>query len=191
MIYMVVKPTVVIDVKDLQLKMEKMTIISADYNFHTLSTKLKELQEEINAVKGDNFCKDDKLLTKLLCAAEATTNEAFALDIRTAKNPWITCKQTNKNAIINNLNVLYRNMVAEGSWKKTSTVDSKIIALTTQVAKSQEETWREQLEDWWQRQGSEESQEDWQERGRKELAVHQSRGHNQVPHDWCNLEVVP
>ncbi len=134
MIYMVVKPNVVIDVKDLQLKMKKMTIISADNNFHTLSTKLEELQQEINAEKGNNFCKDDKLLTELFRAAEATTNEAFALDIRTTKNAWITGKQTDKNAIINDLNVLYRNMVAEGSWKKTSTSDSKIIALITQVA---------------------------------------------------------
>ena len=134
MIYMVVKPNVVIDVNDLQLKMEKMTIISADNNFHTLSTKLEELQQEINAEKGDNFCEDDKLLTELFRAAEATTNKAFALDIRTTKNAWITGKQTDKNAIINDLSVLYCNMVAEGSWKKTSTLDSKIIALTTQVA---------------------------------------------------------
>jgi len=48
MIYRVVKPNVVIDVKDLQLKMEKMTIVSADNSFHTLSTKLEELQQEIN-----------------------------------------------------------------------------------------------------------------------------------------------
>ena len=115
MIYMVMKPNVVTDVKDLQLKIEKMTIISADNNFHTLSTKLKELQQEISAEKGNNFCKDDKLLTELFCAAEATTNEAFALDIRTAKNAWITGKQTNKKGIINKLNVLYRNMVVEGS----------------------------------------------------------------------------
>ncbi len=118
MIYMVVKPNVVIDVKDLQLKMEKMTIISADNTFHTLSTTLEELQQEINAEKGDDFCKDDKLLTELFHAAEATTNEAFALDIHKANNAWITGKQTVKNAIINDLNVLYRNMVAEGSWKK-------------------------------------------------------------------------
>ncbi len=134
MIYMVIKPNVVIDVKDLQLKMEKMTIISADNNFHTLSAKLEELQQEINAEKSDDFCKVDKLLTELFRAAETTTNKAFALDIRTAKNAWITGKQTDKNAIINDLNVLYHNMVAEGSWKKTSTADSKIITLTTQVA---------------------------------------------------------
>ena len=134
MIYMVVKTNVVINVKDLQLKIEKLTIISADNNFHTLNTKLKELQQEINAKKGDIFCKEDKLLTKLFCTAKATTNKAFALDIRMAKNAWITGKQTDKNTIINELNVLYRNMVAKGSWKKTSSADSKIIALTTQVA---------------------------------------------------------
>ena len=86
MIYMVVKPNVVIDVKDLQLKMEKMTIISVDNDFHTLSTKLEELQQEINTENGDDFCKDDNLLTELFHTAEATTNEAFTLYIRTAKN---------------------------------------------------------------------------------------------------------
>jgi hypothetical protein len=40
---------------------------------------------------------------------------------------------TNKNAIINELCVLYRNSVADGSWGKTSSADSKIVALTTQV----------------------------------------------------------
>jgi hypothetical protein len=115
--------------------MEKMTIISAGNNFHMLSMKLEELQQKINAEKGDDFCMDDKLLTELFRAtAEATTNEAFALEICTAKNAWITGKQTDQNAIINDLNVLYCNMVAEESWKKTSTADSKIITLTTQVA---------------------------------------------------------
>jgi len=85
MIYMVVKPNVVIDVKDLQ-KMEKMTIASADNNFQILSTKLEELQQEINTENGDDFCKDDNLLTELFHTAEATTNEAFTLYIRTAKN---------------------------------------------------------------------------------------------------------
>ena len=59
------------------------------------------------------------------------TNEAFAMDIRLAKSAWITGKITDKNVIINYLNGLYRNMVADGSWKKVSSADSKIIALTT------------------------------------------------------------
>jgi hypothetical protein len=189
-IYMVVKPNVVIDVKDLQLKMKKITIISADNNFHTLSTKLEELQQEINAEKGNDFCKDDKLLTKLFCAAEVTTNKAFTLDICTAKNAWITGKQTDKNAIFNDLNVLYCNMVAEESWKKISTADSKIIALTTQVANL-----KKQLKKNDSKTGGKgkdpKNKQGWQERRRRqELAVHQSWGHDQVPRVWCNFEVV-
>ena len=133
MIYTVVKPNLVVDVKDLQLKMEKMTLLSADNNFHTLATSLEELQQEINAEKGEDFCKDDKLLTELFRAAETTTNELFAINVSLAKTAWITGKTTNKNTIINDLCVLYRNSVADGSWGRVSSADSKIIALTTQV----------------------------------------------------------
>ena len=97
MIYTVMKPNLVIDVKDLQLMMEKMTFLTADNNFHTLSTSLEELQQEINAEKGEEFCKDDKLLTEIFCAAETTTNELFAIKVSLAKTAWVTRKMTNKN----------------------------------------------------------------------------------------------
>ena len=115
------------------MKMEKLTIITCDNNFHTLSTMIKELQQGINAKKSDDCCKDDKLLTELFRATEATTNGAFAMDIRRAKSAWITGKITDKNVIINDLNGLYRNLVAGRSWKKVSSAYSKIIVLTTQV----------------------------------------------------------
>ena len=134
MVFQVVKPNVIVDVKDLQTKMERITLLSADNNFHTLSTKLEELQQEINAEKGHSFCTDDKLLTELFRAAETTTNEAFALDIRLAKSAWITQKVTDKDTIIADLNLIYRNMIADGSWGKVSSSDSKIIALTTQMS---------------------------------------------------------
>jgi hypothetical protein len=40
MVYTVVKPNLVVDIKDLHLKMEKMTLLTADNNFHTLATSL-------------------------------------------------------------------------------------------------------------------------------------------------------
>ena len=70
-------------------------------------------------------------VTELFRAAKATINDTFAMDICLAKSAWITGKITDKNVIINYLNGLYRNMVADGSWKKVSSADSKIIALTT------------------------------------------------------------
>ena len=58
-----VKPNVIVNLKDLQTKTEKLTILTCDNNFYTLSTTIEELQQEINAKKGDDFCKDDKLLS--------------------------------------------------------------------------------------------------------------------------------
>jgi hypothetical protein len=46
-----VKPNVIVDIKDLQTKMEQLTILKCDNTFHTLSTTIKELQQEINAKK--------------------------------------------------------------------------------------------------------------------------------------------
>ncbi len=119
--------------KDFQLKMENMTLLTANNNFHTLATSLEELQQEINAEKGKDFCKEDKLLTKLFCTAEVTTNKLFAINISLAKTAWITGKVTNNNIIMKNLCVLCCNSNADGIWSKVSSADSKIIALTTQV----------------------------------------------------------
>jgi hypothetical protein len=65
MIYIFVKPNIVVDVKDLQNKTEKMTLLTCDSNFHTLATSLEELRQESNADKGEDFLKDNKLLTEL------------------------------------------------------------------------------------------------------------------------------
>jgi len=133
MIYNYVKPNVIVDINELQQKMEKITILSAGNDFLTLSTKLEELQQEINSEKGDEFLKDDKFLTELFRACEATTNELFATDVRQAKRNWMTGKVRDKATIIQDLSAIYRNMVADESWNKVSSADSKIIALTTQV----------------------------------------------------------
>ncbi len=65
--------------------------------------------------------------------AEATTNKAFGIDVHLAKTAWITGKLQDKNVIIDDLNALYHYMVADRSWMKVSSANSKIITLTTQV----------------------------------------------------------
>ncbi len=72
MVFSVFKPDIVIDVKDLENKMKSITILKTDDNFCTLCTYLEELQQEINAQKGEDYLKDDTLLTELFRAAEAT-----------------------------------------------------------------------------------------------------------------------
>ena len=47
------------------------------------------------------------------------------------KTQWSTGKIKDKNTIFNDLTTIYRNMVAEGSWGKTSDKYANILALTT------------------------------------------------------------
>ena len=133
MILNVVKPDVVIDVKELEQKIRKMTLLTCDNNFRTLATKMEELQQEINAQKGEDYFKDDHFLTEFFRACEATKNEKFENIVSTAKTNWITHKEKDKSVIINDLSNVYKNMVAEGVWNKTSDKDAKIIALTSQI----------------------------------------------------------
>eukprot|EP00957_Ditylum_brightwellii_P175306 13345873-Ditylum_brightwellii.AAC.1 len=92
---------------------------------------MEELQQEINAQKGETHLKDNTLLTKLFCAAEATTNKKFVAIVDQQKVALITGKIKDKNTIVDDLTMIYHNMVAEGSWGKTSNKDAKILALTT------------------------------------------------------------
>jgi hypothetical protein len=43
MIYIIVKPNIVVNMKDLHNKMKKMILLTCDTNFHTLTTSLEEL----------------------------------------------------------------------------------------------------------------------------------------------------
>ena len=136
MVISVINPDIVIDTKDLETKMKTITTINADNDFHTLCTYLEELHQEINAQKGEDYLKDDNLLTELFHAAKATTNKNFAAIVNHHKTQWITGKIKDKNNTLNYLTTIYRNMVAGGSWDKTSNKDAKIIALNTQYEAS-------------------------------------------------------
>ena len=54
-----VKPDVIINVKDLDQKIMTIVILKVDNNFSTLVTKMEELQQEINVLKRDEYFKDD------------------------------------------------------------------------------------------------------------------------------------
>eukprot|EP00957_Ditylum_brightwellii_P159161 12113572-Ditylum_brightwellii.AAC.1 len=131
MVLSVVKPDIVINMKDLKTKMKTITILKANNNFCTLCTYMEELQQEINAQKGETYLKDDTLLIELFCAAKATTNKKSVAIVDQQKVAWITGKIKDKNTIVDDLTMIYRNMIAEGSWAKTSNKDAKILALTT------------------------------------------------------------
>ena len=133
MILNVVKPDVVIDVKELEQKIRKMTIMTVGNDFRALATQMEELQQEINAQKGVDHFRDDHFLTEFFRACKASKNEKFEAIVSIAKTNWITGKENDKNVIINDLLTVSKNMVAEGTWDKLSVKDAKIIALTSQI----------------------------------------------------------
>ena len=135
-IFTVMKPDVIVDVADLEAKMKKITILTADNNMRTLATKMEELQQEINAQRGEDYYKDDTFLTELYRAAGATTNEEFGRFVKDSKTKWVIGAQRDKSTIVNDMLKVYRNAVHDGTWGKTSDKDTKIMALTTRLETS-------------------------------------------------------
>ena len=113
MILNVVKPDVVIDVKELEQKLRKMTILTVGNDFRALATQMEELQQEINAQKGVDHFRDDHFLTEFFRACECSKNEKFEAIVSIAKTNWITGKEKDKNVIVNDLLTVTKNMVAE------------------------------------------------------------------------------
>ena len=95
MVLFVVNPDIVIYVKDIETKIKTITILKAGNNLCTLFTYLGDLEQEINAQKGEDRLKDDTLLTELFCAAEATTNKTFSGIVNNKKTQWINGKRSN------------------------------------------------------------------------------------------------
>ena len=99
---------------------------------------MEELQQEINAQKGEDYLTDDTLLTELFRASETTVNEDFLSEVKHVKNKWLTRKITSKDEIILDLTTIYRNMVAEKSWNTGGDKGAKILALTTKLDASRQ-----------------------------------------------------
>ena len=60
MIFDIVKPSMIVDINELQRKiMEKITLLLVGNNFQALyASTLEGIQQEINTEKGDDYCKD-------------------------------------------------------------------------------------------------------------------------------------
>ena len=82
MVYQVVKPNVIVDVNEIQRKMEKITLLSCGNDFHVLSTKLEELQQEINA-EMRKYGRTEGVATRKCVAGKEK-------DMR-AGSAWCTC----------------------------------------------------------------------------------------------------
>ena len=135
----VVKPSVLIDVNALEAEIRKMTILTKGNDFRALATRMEEIQQEINAQKGEEYYKDDQFLSELFRAAKCSKNEVFKSQVQHLEMQYVTGKISDKTAIVSDLSNIYRNLLHKGQWKQTNDEKSKIIALTTKLEDQKKE----------------------------------------------------
>jgi hypothetical protein len=91
------------------------------------------LLQEIHAKTGLHSYMDQRFITNLFRALEASPTKKFLSFVDQLKSSWIMEDISLPSEIIAKLDKMHRNMVADGSWTTTNEKDTKIMALTTMV----------------------------------------------------------
>ena len=94
--------------------------------------------QEIHAKSGARSYTDQHFITNLFRALSTSPTEKFLLFVDQLKNQWIMEEITSSSNIIERLDKMHRNMVADGSWVTRIKKDTKIVALTS----SFQEIWK-------------------------------------------------
>lgn len=126
-----VKPSTVIDVQDLETKLEEATLQKFENDVTKLTREMEKIWKEIKRLKPGTYS-ESRFLTQLFRALETTTNESFERTVETLKDMWILQDaRCNVPYVIRTSCTKYVNLVSAHKWAITSSKDTKIIALTT------------------------------------------------------------
>ena len=94
--------------------------------------------QEIHANSGAALYTNQNFIMNLFRALSTSPTEKFLLFVDQLKNQWIMEEITSSSNIIERLDKMHRNMVADGSWVTRIKKDTKIVALTS----SFQEIWK-------------------------------------------------
>ena len=137
-----IKPSMVVDVQDLEKELEDCTLLKQQNNVQILTKQMEKTWKEIKRLKPGTY-DERRFLIQLFRDLLTTTNEDFERSVRNLKDMWVhgdwICAVT---YIITLFNKTYKNLVGEKSWGETSDKDAKIIAMTTSLNK-QKNKWSE------------------------------------------------
>ena len=138
-IFMDIKPEVVIDVRDKEQELESIKLSDCDNNVQSMTRKMETTWKEINKEKPGTY-DNTRFLREVFRALNTAKNDDFKQSLKPLKNQWIL----NPNAVtpvevIQAANSFYKNIESEGSWSKVSEAETKVIALTAMVEKTKKE----------------------------------------------------
>jgi hypothetical protein len=130
----VCKPETIVEVRHLEKELDSIVIWPThENNVRLLTTRMMTLLQEIHAKTGSHSYTDQRFITNLFRALEASPTEKFLSFVDQLKSSWIMEDISLPSEIISKLDKMHRNMVADGSWTTTNEKDTKIVALTTMV----------------------------------------------------------
>jgi hypothetical protein len=91
------------------------------------------LLQEIHAKTGKALYSDQRFITNLFRALKSTPTNKFLTFVDQIKSQWIMEEISLPSDIIQKLDKMHWNMVADGSWLNTNKKDTKIVALTSAI----------------------------------------------------------
>ncbi len=96
-------------------------------------TCMMTLLQEIHAKTGKASYSDQRFVTNLFQALESTPTDKFLTFVDQIKSQFIMEEISLPSDIIQKLDKMHRNMVADGSWLNTKEKDTKIVLLTSAI----------------------------------------------------------
>ncbi len=106
---------------------------SHENNVHLLTTHMMTLLQEIHAKTRKHLYTNQRFITNLFCALKTSPTKNFLPFIDQHKSSWIMKDISLPSDIIQKLDKMHHNIVADGSWNNTNEKDIKIVALTSMV----------------------------------------------------------
>jgi hypothetical protein len=130
----VCKPKTIVEVRHLEKELDMIHLWPTHENsVHLLTTRMMTLLQEIHVKTGKHLYTNQHFLTNLFRALESYPTEKFLSFVDQLKSQWIMEDITLPSDIIQKLDKMHHNMVADGSWLNTNEKDTKIVALTSAI----------------------------------------------------------
>jgi hypothetical protein len=117
----VCKPETIVEVCHLEKELDTIHLWPTHKNnVRLLTTRMMTLLQENHAKTGKHSYTNQRFLTKLFCALELSPTKKFLSFVDQLKSQWIREDITLPSDIIQKLDKMHRNMVADGSWLNTN-----------------------------------------------------------------------
>jgi hypothetical protein len=128
------KPETIVEVRHLKRELDSIVLWPThDNNVRLLTTRMITLLQEIHGKTGKHSYTNQRFITNHFCALETFPTVKFLSFVDQLKISWIMEDISLPSDIIQKLDKMHQNMVADGSWTNTNEKDTKIVALTSMV----------------------------------------------------------